>query len=419
VSPMKDRLGDESGAVGAGDRSPGSPSANLERAITLPMLVFYGVGVTVGAGIFALIGEILDISGDQAPLALLVAGCVAGVTGISYMALVREFPSAGGEAVYTTRAFGSTAGRIAGLGVVVTGTVSSAVVALAFGGYVSELVSIPERVSAIALVLVLALVAVWGVRQSVALAAAITVLELSTLIAIVAFGLPELTAADDLMASFSPGGHLDAIVAGSVLAFFAFIGFEDIANMAEETVEPRVAAPRAIAWTLSITLVVYLLLATLAANLPERGRITESDAPLAEVFEIVSGLDSAPVATIASLAMLNGILVQLVMASRVLYGMATEGQLPARLGRVNPERHTPTTATALIAACVVVLVIAFPLVRLAQLTSLVTLSVFTLVNLSLFVLASRGEHAQLRKWRWFGAGGAVLTVGLAIAQLVP
>ncbi len=382
------------------------------------MLVFYGVGVTVGAGIFALIGEILEVSGDQAPLALLVAGSIAGVTGVSYTALVREYPRAGGEAVYATRALGGTAGRVAGLGVVVTGTISSAVVALAFGGYVAELVAIPERLSAVLLVLVLAVVASWGVRQSVALAAVITVLELGTLIVIVAFGLPELTAASDLASSFNPSGRGGAIVAGSVLAFFAFIGFEDIANMAEETVDPRATAPKAIAWTLSITMAVYVLLATLAASLPDRSRITDSDAPLAEVFEIVSGLDAAPVATIASFAMLNGILVQLVMASRVLYGMANEGQVPALLGRVNPSRRTPVTSTALVAACVIVLVSLFPLVRLAQVTSLVTLTVFTIVNLSLFVLGTRSVTAQLRRWRWFGAAGALLAASLAIAQLI-
>ena len=398
------------------------PSANggaphLKRTLTLPLLVFYGVGVTIGAGIFALIGEIMGVSGDQAPLAFLVAGVIAGVTGLSYMQLVRRFPRAGGEAVYVTNAVGARFGQVAGFGVVVTGTISSAVVALAFGGYVKSLIGVPSIVGALAIIAVVAVVASFGVRESVLLAAGVTLIEVGTLVVVAIFGLPKLVDAPLMSTVFTSGqdGFASPILAGAVIAFFAFIGFEDIANMAEETIDPRRTAPRAIAWTLGISIVVYVLLACIAIVLPERSAIVASDAPMATLFEVVSGRGSDVVATVASLAMTNGILVQIVMASRVLYGMAGEGLLPSRLaplGKVHSSRRTPVRATVAVCCVVAVLVSLVPLGQLARITSLVTLCVFSLVNLALFTLGRR-EGGQLGRWRYVGLFGMVLTVSLA------
>ncbi len=256
---------------------PALTPTELRRTLSLPLLVLYGLGVTVGAGIFALVGEILGSAGDQAALAFLIAGLIAGLTGVSYMALVAQFPRAGGEAVYVRHGLGTTAGRAAGLGVVVTGIISSAVVSLAFAGYVATLIDLPERATAAGIVVLLCLVAWWGVRESVLLAAVVTVLEVGTLIVVVAFGLPDLgsgaiTPAFNLFAD----GAIGPVFAGAGIAFFAFIGFEDIANMAEETIDPRRTAPRAIAWTLGITIVAYVSLALVAASLSGRGDITSS-----------------------------------------------------------------------------------------------------------------------------------------------
>lgn len=224
------------------------PKNQLRRTLSLWLLVLYGLGVTVGAGVFALVGEILGSAGDQAPLAFLVAGAIAGLTAISYMALVAQFPRAVGEAVYVRNGLGRAAGRLAGLGVVVAGVISSAVVALAFAGYVSTLVAVPERVAAVGIVALLCVVAWWGVKESVALAAVVTVLEVGTLLVVVGFGLPSLEA-DAIAPSFNlfTDGAVGPVFAGAGIAFFAFIGFEDIANMAEETIDPRRTAPRAIA----------------------------------------------------------------------------------------------------------------------------------------------------------------------------
>lgn len=213
----------------------GTGTDPLKRAIGLPLLVLYGLGVTVGAGIFALIGEIIGMAGDSAALSFLIAGLVAGSTGLSYALLVRVFPKAGGEAVYVNRGLGPKFGRLAGLGVAATGIISSAAISLAFASYAGTLVELPEIALVGFVVIFLTFIAWWGIRESVSFAAVITVLEVGTLLVVVFFGAPfldnlppvsRLLAMDGGYAGFAP------VLSGAIIAFFAFVGFEDIANMA-------------------------------------------------------------------------------------------------------------------------------------------------------------------------------------------
>jgi len=388
------------------------PAPALRRVLSLPAIVFYGLGVTVGAGIFALIGEIIKISGNLSPLAFLVAGLTAGATGWSYALLVRLFPRAGGEAIYVSRGLGRLAGQLAGLGVVITGTVSSAVIALAFAGYLNAVIAIPTLPASLGLVIILGLVAWWGVRESIWLAAIITLMETGTLILVAAFGIPEMIAAEVVlldMGSTPIAEQTAMVLSGSVIAFFAFIGFEDMVNMAEETKRPETTMPKAILITLLVTLVLYLGLSTIAVSIPEKDAIASSSAPMATLFEAVSGMSGQPVAVISALAMVNGILVQIIMAARVLYGMANDGQLPALLATIDRRRQTPAVATALVCFAVILLAASFDLTSLAELTSLVTLLVFTLVNLALFAIGVKFPQAGLGKWRWWGLFAATPT----------
>ncbi len=403
------------------DRLSPQQVPQLRRTLTLPWLVCYGVGVTVGAGIFALIGEILGLAGDHAPLSFLMAGLIAGATGLSYALLVRVFPRAGGEAVFVNRGLGPIWAKFAGYGVAATGIISSAVIALAFAGYVRSLVPVPDYLLVIGVVTTLAGIAWFGVRESVYFAAFITLLEVGTLAVVILFGLPLLTDVPQVAHSFVPPANpaiLAGIMSGGVIAFFAFIGFEDIENMAEETLRPEHTAPRAIFWTLGITIVIYVLLSVIAVLAPDRQAITGSSAPLAVLFEQITGLPAAPVAAMAAIAMINGILVQIVMASRVLYGMAREGIAPKWFGKVGASRHTPTRATLAVAVLILGLALFFPLVRLAEATSLVTLGVFALVNLALFSLGGVLDDNLVKRWRWWGVFGAAICIGVATFQVL-
>jgi amino acid transporter len=275
------------------------PDPVLRRALNLPWLVFYGVGVTVGAGVFALIGEVVRVSGDHAVLAFLIAGLVAAFTALSYAVLASAYPRAAGEAIYVKMGFGELAGRIVGLGVVAIAITSSAVISLAFAGYLGALTGFHSPASVVGILVLLGIVAWLGVRESVGFASLITVLEVGTL-AVVVFGGFPLLATDAAVARLaalpSDATSLMAVFAGAFLAFFAYIGFEDIENMAEETKDPHAAIPAAIAWTLGISVLLYGLVAAVAVSFPDRQALVSSDAPLALLFERTTGYPAAPVA---------------------------------------------------------------------------------------------------------------------------
>ena len=388
----------------------------LRRTITLPLLVLYGLGVIVGAGIFALIGEILSVSGDHAPLAFVLAGLIACSTGITYALLVRVFPRAGGEAVYVNRGLGSFWGRMVGYGVAATGIISSAAIALAFAGYVHTVINMPEPVLAILVVTILTGIACLGVKESVWFAVIVTILEFGTLTAVAIFGLPLLSDFASVAQSFAPPADitvLAGVLSGSVIAFFAFIGFEDIVNMAEETIDPAWTASRAILWTLGLSVSIYVLLSLVAVLAPDRQAVASSSAPMAELFRHVTGFPGEPISLMAALAMVNGIMIQIVMVSRMLYGMANEYLVPSWFASVSERYSTPIRATLTVAALILLLVLFFPLVRLAEATSLVLLSVFTLVNISLFRLGGHHDDPLLRRFRWWG----LISAGICIAIL--
>lgn len=388
-------------------------NVSLKRVLNLPLLVFYGLGVTVGAGIFALIGEVLKISGDRAPFAFLVAGIIAGATGISYALLSSVYPRAGGEAVYVKMSLGGNVARVVGYAITLTAIVSSAVIAIAFGGYLGTLVALPQPLLVIGILAMLTLVACLGVKESVLFASVITLLEVGTLAIIIYFGSSFLAEPNTLLKSITPPTSLPALTAtlsATIIAFFAFVGFEDMVNMAEETVNPTKVMPRAIGITLAITVILYVMIATIAAALPNRQEITGSAAPLATLYSSVTGFSGKPISAMAAIAMVNGILVQIIMASRVIYGMTTERLAPSYLGILHPKRQTPVRAILLVSLLITVLALLFPLVHLAQVTSLIILFVFFMVNISLWRIGSKkNAHIKLNKWRNWGLVGALLT----------
>jgi basic amino acid/polyamine antiporter, APA family len=395
----------------------------LRRVLSLPWLVFYGVGVTVGAGIFALIGSILGLAGDHAPWSFAVAGVVAGFTALSFAALSSAYPRAAGEVIYVKEAIGPLAGRIVGYALLLTALMAGAVISLAFARYVASFSGIPEWSALIGVLLLLSAVAVAGVKESVALAAAITALEVGTLLIVIAVGLPSAVSSGALLTVLTPpteAAQWSAVLAGSFLAFFAFIGFENIVNMAEEAEDATRVIPKAVLLTLVISIVIYALAAAVAASYADRAALVASKAPLAVLFEGATGRPGAIIAAMAAIAMVNGILVQIVMASRVLYGMAGEGMVPGLLGRVHPRRQTPFIAILLFTALIALLALTVPLVRLAEMTSFVILAIFTLVNVSLFLIGGRPEAPlRLRRWRWSGLIGAVISLGLILSELAP
>jgi APA family basic amino acid/polyamine antiporter len=236
----------------------------------------------------------------------------------------------------------------------------------------------------IGIVTLLGLIASLGIRSSAGIAATISVIEIVGLLLIIVTGwdklgnLPALYTAES--ASF-PSSM--AVFSGALLAFFAFIGFEDMVNMAEEVKDPVRVMPRAILTVLVLSSILYLVLSLVMVAAVDIDTLKNSKVPLATVFEQTSGLSGRIISAIGILAILNGGLVQIIMAARVLYGLAKRGSLPAIFARINRHTHTPVFATINIAVIVMILALIGSLARLATLTSLLMLVVFALINAAL------------------------------------
>jgi len=395
--------------------------AVLARRLSLPLVTLYGLGTTVGAGIYALTGVVAGRAGMYAPLAFVMAGAIAGATAFCFAELAARLPRSAGEAVYVREAFGfPSLAAIVGLLVALAGGVSTAAMCNGFVGYLREVVAVPHALGVVGVVASLGLLAAWGIQESVFAASVVTVIEVGALLIVSAAGAEHLAAVPERIASggFGPiawGGVLSA----SLIAFYAFLGFEDMVNVAEEVKEVRRVLPRAITLTLFITTVLYGLVALVAVMAVEPERLAQSDAPIALLYREVVGGDSRPIALVGVLAMLNGALIQIIMASRVLYGLSREGSVPRFLGRVHSRTRTPVNAVAVVAVAVIVLALLFPLEGLAEVTSVLTLVVFAAVDISLLALKRKDPHPEgvMLVPSFVPAVGAMLCIAMLVVRV--
>ncbi len=369
--------------------------AELRRALSLPLLVLYGLGVTIGAGIYVLIGAAVARAGLYAPLSFALAALAMVFSACSFAELSGRYPVSAGEAAYVRTGLNSKAmGLLTGLLVVTSAVISSAAIAIGSAGYMQQFLAVPQTVIVVAVLVLLGAIAAWGIMESVALAGFLTVVEVTGLAIIIVAGfwvqpemiarLPEVIPDDISLEVFS------TIVSASLLAFFAFIGFEDLVNLAEEAKDPARNMPRAIWLTLAGATLIYVLVVFVAEMSVPADELAASKAPLALVFERITGLSPVLITAVAIFATLNGVIVQIIMASRVLYGLSSQGSLPAVIGRVNPTTRTPLVATTLVVVLVLTLALFFPIEQLAEWTSLVVLTIFSLVNLALLRLKWSG-----------------------------
>lgn len=382
-----------SGAAGSGPaRRP-----ELRRRLTLPLLVLYGLGVTIGAGIYVLVGAAAGRAGLNAPFAFVIAALVMAFTAAAFSELAGRYPVSAGEAAYVRAGFGSNLlSVLTGLMVISAGTVSSAAISIGSVGYIRELVDLPASALVSAIIVAMGLIAAWGILESVLFAALFTLVEAAGLIAIVVAGFsdPDLVARlPEVTSGLSEPAVWGGIVTGGLLAFFAFIGFEDLVNVAEEARDPERTLPWAIFLTLALTTVIYFLVASVAVLTVAPDVLAASSAPLNDVFQKVTDVPPVVIVAIAIVATLNTIIVQMIMAARVIYGLAAQDNLPAVFARVNPVTRTPLVATASVVAIVLALALAFPLEGLAETTSRITLLVFALVNMALVALKLKGVPA--------------------------
>ena len=390
-------------------------TATLQRRIGPSLLTAYGVGVMVGAGIYVLVGVVVGQAGVWAPLAFVLAGLVALPSALSYAELAARMPEAAGEAAFIERGFSSTGLALAaGLAIVLAGMISGAAVLRGGVGYLSAFLPWPEPVLILALAAALTTVAIVGVLQSLALVALLTVVEVAGLLAVAAAGLVLAAPVADWTAPAAP--NWPGIAAAIALCFFAFIGFEDLENMAEEVRDPARVMPRAILWSLAITAALYMLVSFAAVRAVPHQALAATERPLALVWETATGRSALFLSAIAVAAALNGVLAQIVMAARVLFGLGRRARWLAVFTAPHERFGTPVAATALVGCGVAAAALALPVAALAQATSAVLLAVFLLVNVALIRIKSAAPEAPFRVPVWVPWIGLFATLSALVAS---
>ncbi len=381
-----------------------SSDTPLKRVISTRMLLLFVVGDVLGAGIYALVGEVGAEVGGAIWTAFTAALVLAVLTAFAYAELVTKYPQAAGSALYVDRAYRqSFLTFIVGFAVMCSGIASASTLSRAFAGdYLEQFVHVPLIAAAIGFVLVVAAVNLRGIAESVKVNVLLTCVEVVGLLLIVAVGIAAL--GDDgtdfgRNFEFKEGESVFlAIIGGASLAFYALIGFEDSVNVAEETRDPAHAFPRALFGGLAIAGVIYLLVTMTASMVVPTGALSDSSGPLLEVVE--RGPIDIPLklfAFIALLAVANGALINMIMASRLVYGMARRDVVPSVFGRVLSGRRTPHVAIAFTTLIAVVLISTGDISELADTTVLLLLGVFAIVNVTVLVLRRdpvEGPHFQ-------------------------
>jgi basic amino acid/polyamine antiporter, APA family len=397
----------------------------LRRGISRPVLLFFIVGDILGGGIYALVGEVGAEVGGAIWTAFMLALVLAAFTAAAYAELVTKYPRAGGAALYVNRAFGRPLVTfLVTFAVMASGIASASTLARAFGGdYLSAFVELPTLVVALVFIVVVALVNYRGIVESVRLNVAFTSIEVLGLLLIVVVGVAALaagTAEPGRALEFKPGQSVPILIlAGASLSFYALIGFEDSVNVAEEVREPRRAYPLALLGGLVVAGVLYLLVTVTASMVVPTERLAGSSSPLLEVIRVgpLSGIPDQVFSAIALFAVANGALINMIMASRLLYGMSRERILPAIFGRVAERRQTPWFAIVFTTVLAMIAIATGDLESLANATVTLLLFAFILVNASVLVLRrERVEHDHFRAPAALPVLGVIVSIALLTQQ---
>ncbi|WP_280475211.1 APC family permease [Nocardia asiatica] len=373
---------------------------SLRRVVRTPLLFFFILGDILGAGVYVLVGAVARQSGGAVWLPLLVALGIACLTAGSYAELATKYPKAGGSAHYTRRALGPAAGSLVGFCMLAAGVVSVAALSKAFAAdYLHAWVALPTVAVVVVFLTALALLNLYGIKQSLGANAAATLVELGGLVLVIGLGAWVIVRGDAEVGRLTQVGTAEhgvvgATLAGAVLAFYSFVGFETSVNLAEEVADPRGTYPRALFGALLTAGAVYALIGVAAGAVVPTDQLANSSAPLLEVVRLAGGVPERLFAVVALVAVANGALLTGIMSSRLAYGMARDGLLPRALGRVLPGRRTPWVAIVATTAVSLLLAATGEVASLAETLVLLLLIVFAAVNASVLILRRDSDGVQ-------------------------
>jgi amino acid transporter len=398
--------------------------SRLRRAITGPMLFAFILGDVLGAGIYALMGVLSEEVGGMLWAPLLLALLLALLTAGSYAELVTKYPRAGGAAVFAERAFHSRiVSFLVGFSMLAAGVVSAAGLAIAFAGdYLQTFLPVPPIPAAMVFLVIVAAINARGIRESMGANLVMTAIELSGLvIVIVVVGFFVAGGGGDasrVMETPEGTGIGFAVLGGAIIAYYSFVGFETSANVIEEVKEPSKTYPKALFAALLTAGAVYVLVGLASSVALPADELQESTGPLLAVVEATGiGVPSWLFSLIALIAVANGALLTMIMASRLTYGMAEQNLLPSALGRVLPGRKTPWAAILATTVVAMLLTLIGDLATLAETVVLLLLFVFLSANVSVLVLRrDRVEHDHFRVWTFVPVLGIASCILLLTQQ---
>jgi amino acid transporter len=412
----------------------GSSAPKLIRTMGLFSLVVYGVGDMVGSGVYGTIGKAAGSMGNAVWLAFVVSMVAAILTGLSYACLASRYPRAAGAAFVTNHAYGFPyLSYLIGMTVTASGLTSMATSTNVFAITLQSITGGPWLVLVLAFLGFMTAVNFWGLKESMWTNLVCTTVEVGGLLFIVAIGARywgsinyfETPAAtfDAQGAIVDHGLGVSLLLSGAVLTFFSFIGFEDMLNVAEEVREPERTMPWGIVTALAVVTVLYISVAVTAVSVVPYRELGAAPAPLSAICR--QAAPWLPVRTfdfITLFAVANTVLINYIMGSRMLYGMARQGLLPAVLGRIHGKRKTPHVAIATLLVLVLFLAVSGgdeAVKQLASATALLLLFSFLVVNSALAVLKLRpGEpHGQFEVPVFVPVLGIVVNATLIISRL--
>lgn len=399
---------------------PAAPPTLLRRAITGPLLFLFILGDVLGAGIYALMGVLAEDVGGVLWLPLVVALGLALLTAGSYAELVTKYPRAGGAAVFAERAFRKPiVSFLVGFCMLAAGVVSAAGLSLAFAGdYLGAFLDVPQIPAAIVFLALVAALNARGIRESLTSNVVMTIIELTgLLLVIVCVGILLGAGGGDTsrLTEFPAGANPAlATLAAAIIAYYSFVGFETSANIVEEVRDPSRVYPRALFASLVTAGVVYVLVGAASSIALAPDELSATSGPLLAVVESTGvPIPEMVFGAVALIAVANGALLTMIMASRLTYGMAQQGLLPSVLGRVLPKRRTPWVAIIATTVVAMGLTLLGDLALLAETVVLLLLVVFISVNVSVLVLRrDRVAHPHFRVWT------AVPVLGVASCMLL-
>ena len=401
-----------------------STPTKLARKITGPLLFLFILGDVLGAGVYALMGELSAEVGGVLWAPLAVALLLALLTAGSYAELVTKYPRAGGASVFAERAFKKPlVSFLVGFSMLAAGVTSAAGLALAFAGdYLATFVNVPAVAAALAFLLLVACLNARGISESLKSNVVMTVVELSGLVLVIVVvammlgrGEGDIARAGEFPDATNPGL---AILGGAILAYYSFVGFETSANVIEEVRDPGRVYPRALFGALLTAGVVYILVGLASAIALPSEELSQSSGPLLDVVRAAgAGVPDWLFSLIALVAVANGALLTMIMSSRLAFGMAEQGLLPSALARVLPNRRTPWVAIVATTAVAMLLTLVGDLSTLAETVVLLLLVVFLSANVSVLVLRrDRVDHDHFRVWTFVPILGVASCVLLLTQQ---